>query len=70
MKIKVYLHHTQTGRNKYDETIIFASKEFGWLEFYEDFSPTCFKNKKELIETYKSVKEFKKYGNLTYIGEL
>ena len=76
MKVKVYLHEVYHTRNKMDTTIILASKEFGWIEYYDDGELFFnWKNKKDMIEgSYvprgKEFESFEKYGKLTLLGYL
>jgi len=75
MKIKVYLYEIDCGY--VESSLVFASKEFGWMEYYDNYdthSPLVFKSKKDMIEnSYNGTDKqaiFEKYGKLTYLGEL
>lgn len=77
MQVKIYLHEVYIDRNRIDTSYVLVSKEFGWMEFYEeDEKPTfIWKNKKDMIESSynprkKEWETFEKYGNLTLLGYL
>ena len=74
MKVKVFYHIWQTSRYNIEETIVFLSKELGWLEYFEtkDCSDCLhFKGRKDaIISTYTQKHFYKKYGKLVFLGEL
>lgn len=75
MKIKVYLNECDSG----EFSIILISKEFGWMEYYDNYDeyrPLIFKNKSDFIDSYygktynQKLSNFQKWNKLTYLGDL
>lgn len=76
IKVKIYLHEVNNG----DMSICLYSKEFGWLEYYDNYdigSPFVYISKIDMINASyinnpneTKLDAFKRCGKLTYIGEL
>ena len=68
IKVRVYFHELDCG----EQSICFESREFGWLEYYDNSNSIRYKNKAEMLsESYVGgMDSFYKYGKLTYLGEL
>tara|TARA_R110000851_G_scaffold332834_2_gene510117 strand:- start:153 stop:383 length:231 start_codon:yes stop_codon:yes gene_type:complete len=76
MKVKVYFHiHDK------ETSMLFDSKEFGCIEYFDDVWSIRYKNIEEAILSsyikpggggFNSLKDFRKsnYGKLIYLGEL
>jgi len=75
MEVKVYHHLWENG-----ESMILHSKEFGWMEFFDNYdlySPLVFKSKTDLIcnkynasTDKKKIEMFKKGSAFNYLGKL
>ncbi len=75
MKIKVYYHIWDVNDGwgpETEDTIIFHSHEFGWMEYDEKpYDPLIFSSKEDLIKsTYTDKSWFKTNGKIIYLGEL
>jgi hypothetical protein len=72
MKVKVYLNEVDQGNGQEVETsMVFVSKEFGWMEYFDDgLAPIFVRDKKEFIGLCRTDTDFYNYTKLTYLGEL
>lgn len=75
MKIKVYYHECLVNPGEIEDSLVFASKEFGIMEYHDKDSRLNFESLKDMIKNSyvpheKAQEVFQHYGKLTYLGEL
>lgn len=72
IKATIYHHVWDPGMGEIEQSIIVHTKEFGWLEFFDDNDePLMFKSKRELIaQTYNKNYIQEDVGVMQKLGEL
>lgn len=77
IKVDVYLLESIVSRGEVETSLIFQSKELGWIEFFDNgLRPIHYNKKMDIIKIWKGftyndqLETFNKYALLTKLGEL